>query len=216
MIAFDASATGLAVASSLTYSHTCTGSDRILLVNMWCGASRTISSITYNGVTMTELANLALGGGERNAVYYLVAPATGANNVVITLSGSATIVGLSNSYTGVLQATPIDASRTETGLDTGTTYAEAITSVADNCWSVWFSRQYAGGTTTAGADTVLRASEFVTYGAFSADSNAAITPAGSRTMNMACTISGNWFTDILATLAPSTSAVNTTNFFVMM
>lgn len=206
-LAYDSSATSnTGSASSLTYSHTCSGVDRILLVQVWCGSNRTISSITYNGVSMTELSTLtggSIGAGERTAVYYLIAPATGANNVVVTLSGATSIASNSASYTGVDQTNPIDASRTETDLDTGTSYAESITSNANNCWAVWGTREYAGRTITAGANTAVRQRESSQYGIIWADSNASITPAGSRTMNLNANASGNWLSDILITILPS-------------
>jgi len=207
-IAYDSSAqSNTGAASSLTFSHTCTGSERLLIVDAYWGDSRTVSSVTYNSVSMTQVvAPLDTGGGERHGMYYLIAPATGANNVVITLSGSTGIVGISSSYTGVDQTTPTDANRTETGLETGTTYAEALTTVTDNSWVVWGTREYAGRTITAGANTALRQREASVYGMIVADSNAAVTPAGSRTLNLNANLSGNWYSDILMSLKPSAPA----------
>lgn len=200
-IAYDASSKSSASATSVTFAHTCTGSDRLLMVNAYWAGSATVSSITYNGVAMTNVVSpLDTGGGERHGMFYLVAPATGANNVVLTLSGSTDIEVSAVSYTGVHQSSPIDATRTETGLETGTSYSEAITSVVDNCWAVWSTREYGGGVVSAGANTALRQQSLVYYGLLLADSNASITPAGSRTMELTKGVSGNWFSDILATV----------------
>ncbi len=206
-IAYDSSSkSDTGSASSLTYAHTCTGADLVLLVQIWCGTSRTISSVTYNGVGMTQISSISggdIGAGETHALFRLVAPATGANNVVVTLSGSTAIASISSSYTGVNQTTPIDATRTETNLETGTSYSEAITSTVNNAWAIWCTREYAGRTITAGADTALRQREATQYGIILADSNALITPAGSRTLNLDANLSGNWLSDILVTLTPS-------------
>lgn len=204
-IAYDSSAQSSASSTSVTFSHTCSGADRVLLVDAYWSASATVSSITYNGVAMTNVVSpLDTGGGERHGMFYLIAPATGANNVVLTLSGSTQIEIASVSYTGADQTSPIDATRTETGLETGTSYSEAITSIADNCWAAWSTREYGGGAVSAGANTALRQQVLVYYGLLLADSNASITPAGSRTMTLTKGVSGNWFSDILVTILPAT------------
>src|SRR3972149_3113909 len=92
---FDiASSTGtvIAIASSLTWSHTVTstGADRILVVGVSIrnGSSQTVSSVTYNGVAFPPvLGGVATNGTVlRNELWYLLNPATGTNNVVVTLS----------------------------------------------------------------------------------------------------------------------------------
>lgn len=204
-IAYDTSTqANTGAASSLTFSHTCTGSDRVLVLDVYWSSSRTVSSIQYAGVAMTAaVTQLDTGGGERHGMYYLIAPATGANNVVITLSGSASIVGIASSYTGADQTTVIGATRTELGLETGTTYAEALTTLTDDSWVVWGTRDYAGRTITAGANTALRQRESTQFGMILADSNAAVNPAGSRTLNLNANLSANWFSDILVEIKPA-------------
>jgi hypothetical protein len=217
-IAYDTSVIGMQSAgTTLTFAHTCSGSNRILFVDFYWSASRTVSSVTYAGQAMTQVvAPLDTGSGERHGMYYIIAPSTGANNVVLTLSGSTDIVGIASSYTGADQSSPIDATRTETNLETGTTYAEAITSVADNCWAIWGTREYAGRAITAGANTALRQRESTIYGIILADSNQAITPAGSYTMNLNADLSGNWFSDILATFKPATAVSSGTGFTTLL
>jgi len=206
-------------ASSLTFAHTVSGANRILFVDAYWNSSRTKTSITYNAVTLTEVvAPLDTGGGERHGMDYLIAPATGANNVVITLSGSAAIVGIASSYAGADQGSPIDTVRTEIGLETGTTYAETITNtIVDNCWAIWGTREYAGRTITAGANTTVRQRELVHYGMIVADSGAAITPAGAYTLNLnAGGGSGNWYSDIIATFKPVAAGAAPSTQLMMM
>lgn len=217
-IAYDNSTyfAGSAV-SSVTESHTVAGTDRILFVYFYWDTSRTVSSVTYGGVAMTAVGTQNdNNGGEFSNTYYLVAPATGANDVVVTMSGTCGIEGVASSYTGALQVSPIDATRYEPhNLETGTAYAEALTATADNCWVVWGTREYEGRTITAGSDTALRAWSPSVFGAILADSNAAVVSAGSRTLNLNASASGNWYSDVLVSFKPSAS-VNTTNFFAMM
>ena len=104
-VAFDATANGKVsgAASSLTFSHTCTGSNLALGV----GAGSAISTsdptgVTYNAVAMTKQHSDPLTTDSDNCtIWSLLSPATGANNVVITYSGSGDIQGGSVSATGV-------------------------------------------------------------------------------------------------------------------
>lgn len=104
-LAFDAVTEDLQDGASITFSHTCTGSDRILYV--CCGQNantETVTSITYGGVAMTKIIE---GTTSAYAVIYgLVAPATGANDVVITWSdapGSGKQAHFAISFTGAHQ-----------------------------------------------------------------------------------------------------------------
>lgn len=137
-IAYDNSSEGAVGASTtLTYSHTCTGSNTFLKVDFRInGASGSVSSVTYAGVSMTQLANVSANGVY---TYYLINPATGANNVVITTSGSGEITSYSASYTGVKQTSPIDSQNTVgSGSVSDTTVVVATTVVASNCWLLGF------------------------------------------------------------------------------
>lgn len=76
-----------------TWSHTCAGSDRLLLLFVaHYHSSNTISSASYNGVSMTPVINGAAVNGSGYlcfiTVFYLIAPATGSNTVSVTPSGS--------------------------------------------------------------------------------------------------------------------------------
>lgn len=56
-IAFDATTTsslGSAV-TSITFSHTCTGSNRILFVCTANNGGANVTGVTYNGVAMTNI-----------------------------------------------------------------------------------------------------------------------------------------------------------------
>jgi hypothetical protein len=93
-IAYVNGNTSNASASSLTYSVTCTGANFLLVDVYYTGSS--ISSVTYNGVSMS-LANAQTS----HSVYYLANPSTGANNVVVTMAASTTIFSSAVCYSGV-------------------------------------------------------------------------------------------------------------------
>lgn len=109
-IAKDATSVGAAVsASSVTVSHTVSGSNRLLIV--FANGEifgETFTGVTYNGVAMTEIRQAAVATFWRHSAWYLIAPATGTANIVATLSGTVDRPALQAiSLTGVDQTTPI-------------------------------------------------------------------------------------------------------------
>jgi hypothetical protein len=76
--------------TSQTLAHTQnTGSDLGLLVVITMANTVDFTGCTYNGVAMTLVQNINYGGqSQRCAAYYLQAPATGGNNIVVSFSGS--------------------------------------------------------------------------------------------------------------------------------
>lgn len=106
-IAFDAAspADQFASATTLTFSHTCTGSDLVLLVVGACISTETITGVTYNGSALTQIGSTqsVAFGGKTLSLWAKVGPSTGAHDVVLTASSSTSIFGASVSYTGVAQ-----------------------------------------------------------------------------------------------------------------
>lgn len=141
-IAYDTSFSDTQVnkVSSRTYSFTGgSGSDRLLLVwvgTYCCGASDTLTSVTYNGVAMTRAEFTTDTIDNRSYLYYLAAPATGANNVVITLSAAHEIYSMAWSYTGVDQTTPIDSHASLGQSTNNTSITQSTTVVASDAWVV--------------------------------------------------------------------------------
>lgn len=182
-IAFDASAKDTVTATSLTYAHTCSGSNRILFVGVsYNNVTDITSSVTYNGVGLTKITEVSDGSVGISQLWYLIAPATGANNIVITLSSSKFIKGYSCSYTGAKQSGVPDASDTE--FVSNTTATTTLTTIADNCWSVLHAS--VGSSLSAGAGSTQRES-VSNAGIF--DSNGALTPAGSKSMTVTQSVS---------------------------
>lgn len=117
-----------------TQAYTCTGSDLILIASVATGL---ITSMTYNGVAMTKLADNAT---TFLSYYYLQNPATGSNNIVVTRSGSpgATIDGDIMSFTGVLQGSnPFGTGQTNSGTST-TSLSNNYTTTQANSYIVDF------------------------------------------------------------------------------
>jgi len=140
-VAFDAATDGGASGTTTkTFSHTCTGASRILIV--YAQITGSCSGVTYNAVAMTKIGSEVLDGtyGWYASFWYLVAPATGANDVVITGPGASTVDGICASYTGVDQVTPVDVDAEKMDVFGGGDYAATIsvTTTNANTMGVYF------------------------------------------------------------------------------
>lgn len=104
----DASASGTndGVSATLTYSHTCSGSNRAILVGVAIFFDQEVSSVTYAGVGMTLVgSSINVTSGGATYLYKLSNPASGANDVVVTLPAGARINAGSVSFNGAHQTT---------------------------------------------------------------------------------------------------------------
>jgi len=222
-IAFDTAVDGgNNTGTSLTWSHTCTGSLGLLIVGFAgdnIGGADDITSVTYNSVAMTladKQVNPSSGGDRNTYLYFLLGPATGAHNVVISCSGSHLLQGGSASYTGVKASGQPDAhtvnAETSSSLKTLTT---SVTTVADNCWTVLVENCYDGGTPpVAGAGSTRRTFDATNGGWGIFDSNAVVHPAGSKSMTTtrASDPFGLEILHVMASFQPDTGAGATVTY----
>src|SRR6266852_9546104 len=125
-IAFDNASSGhVNPGTTLTYSHavSATGTNRILFVNVKT-ADTSVSSVTYNGVALTSIASdHGTYSNYYDFLYYMVAPATGTHDVVITLPSSDYFQSTAASYTGASQTGVPDAYSATHGNASGGTYS---------------------------------------------------------------------------------------------
>lgn len=184
-IAFDNAAylgigTGV---SSFSASYTTSGSDRILHVGVFVtgnGGSDVLTSATYAGVSLTRI-NTQVVNFENIYLYELVAPASGANNVVISFSApiGGIVIADAISHTGAAQSTQPDAQNT--GTATGTSLSTSVTTTADNCWMIMYARSSVSDQTPA-AGTTFRSGINNTLAMY--DSNGPDTPPGSFSLGV--------------------------------
>lgn len=133
-IAFDAASSNSGNTNSLSWLHTVSGAKRILIVGVSIrDTNMTVGGITYGGAPLTFIDAQNNGTNCRVELWMRVAPATGANNVIVTLSGSTRVVGGAVSFTNVDQASPIDAGPTF-AVGNSTAPSVAVTIVTDNAW----------------------------------------------------------------------------------
>jgi len=144
--------------TSLSWSHTCAGSDRYLTAGFGQDHGETetaTQSATYNSTSMTQLGT-ATQQWSTVSLFGLVAPATGANTLALTTDISARLCGGGISFSGVDQTTPTGTAVTAKAAGssptvnvssaTGELVVDAVTA-DDNC---------SGGTFTVGASQTER------------------------------------------------------------
>ena len=207
---FDQSVSGV----THTFSHTCTGSNRFLythIVTTESGGGDIVSGATYNGVAMTRLNSILSSSGQRIYFFYIIAPATGANNVVVTTSVNSTPSIRSSSFTGAKQSAFPDASGSNTATG-GANLVLTLTTIDNNCWLLAGARSNSTSF-TAGASTTIRTT--VAPNDVTADSNADKTPAGSHSLTLVTGGASN-SGGIVASLAPSVASTVNSGFFCFM
>lgn len=202
-------------ASSLTWSHTTAGTDRILIVFAYRENGETVTGITYNGVAMTSVTSVSVGTVIEYA-YYLINPASGANNVVVSFSGStANCIASSISYTGAKQTGQPDAFNSTSGL-AESSLSMSVTTVADNSWITGallgpYGAPFAG----SGAFTYIAVGAGAPAGGAGwnahsiYDTNGAITPAAATTVG-ASAANVNIATLVGVSIAPAADAATAT------
>lgn len=139
IVTFDATAKSTAAAAtSLTYAHNCTGTSAqglLVVATAITAATDLVTGVTYNGVAMTSAGTFKNNGSMAVHMWYLINPATGSNNIVVTASSSTNIAAVSTSWTNA--SGTIYGYGTATGSTTtptiNTTLISANDMVVDNC-----------------------------------------------------------------------------------
>lgn len=105
---------GTTSSTTLSWSHTCSGDERALVVVVPCSRAVTCS-VTYNSVSMTSLASV-VNGTNRAYIFGLAAPSIGSNTITVTYSANLQFyVAGAVSFTGVSQSDILGATASQTG-----------------------------------------------------------------------------------------------------
>lgn len=134
-IAYDtvSNSGAFAQSSSLSWNHTCTGTNLLLVVGVVTSGT-TPSSVKYNNVAMTLVTSQSgSGSGDLVLMYYLINPSTGTNSIAVAGLTNEVRAGGAVSLTGVNQSGQPDASGT---VGNSSAPSKAVVSVADNSWYV--------------------------------------------------------------------------------
>ena len=123
-VTFDAASTAkVTSATSLTFAHTCTGANRVLVAGSSTDAAVETTGVTYNAVALTAITGVSYSTFNRGELFGLIAPATGSNNIVITAASAVGIVGGGVSVTDADQTTGWHNPATASGLSTAPSVA---------------------------------------------------------------------------------------------
>lgn len=203
-IAFDTSAAGFSVsATSHTQSISCSGSDRLLLVEVLTTNNAVPTGVTHAGNAMTQIGSTVLfNTNYRKSAWYIYAPTTGAQNIVASTGSSGNIFVAAASYTGVAQSGFPDNS----GTNTGTGVSSLATSLTPNVVDTWVVLLASGSQPLNASTGTSRAESNGGY-AFISDTNAAINPASSQTLTVTRDGGGTFNAETtIVSLAPATAA----------
>lgn len=187
-IQFDAASNSAYQTAQSTYSwsYTCTGTNRYLTVgiSMLSVGGSSVSSITYNGVNLSLIkAQASVSGAVRAELWGLVAPASGSNTIVVTLSAALDSIGGAVSFTGVHQTSPTEGAASATATNVGAADATVdVVTVAnkDVCVDVVATSDTA---ITVGAGQTSRNNVTGTLGSGAMSTEGPKTPAGTVTMS---------------------------------
>lgn len=183
--------------TSHTLSHTCSGADRGIHVTLYLSsASDLVTNVTYAGVTMTRLWTQTNGTSETQYSYYLINPASGANNIVVTTSSSATVIMQNVSYTWTDQVTNPTVVSLSGFVSWVTTLSTNVTTTVDNSWLSGVFRSWANQTAIAWTTLLAWVNATLQVG----DSNWPKTPTGSYSLGV--TFSTSFWAQIVIAIAP--------------
>lgn len=201
-----------------TVSHTCTGSNLALIVSiaMWNngGTAAGCSGVTYNGTAMTKVTGSgqnSSGGKFYTEQWYLIAPSTGANNIVATVGGACDKLGVAGvSFTGADQTNPIDVNTTASG--TGSSVTASLTTTAASEYLVDAACRLSANTATSNSGTSVLNDGAV--GAAMAVQYASAASSGSNSMSWTYPAGADeWAYSVLAVKA---AAAGTTAHSMML
>lgn len=155
--------------TSLSLEHSCAGDNRILFVAIYTrnldGGGDRVTSVTYDGYSMTFLAKVALDTDREKYLYSLVNPSPGIHSVFVTTSDIDRSLGIAaSSYSGALQVSPTIYS-TEGPDASVDSISISETPTIDNSWIMGFFSggvDYEGGLSANVIDGLDSPFEFAT------------------------------------------------------
>lgn len=222
-IAFDVeSESGVQSASSWSQSHTITGANpflwvQILSVDTPVGiGAPTATAVDWGGASLLKLdtQTMAFTGINFDTyldVWYLKAPGTGTKNINVTMSRAAGASGAARgtgmSYTGVHQTSPID-NHTPGTSGSNSIFSLGTTVIASNGWLIGAAFAESGTSVSSNnAQTFLRGTLGSSlYGV--GDSNGVV-GTGSQTMSWLSTTNTPWIGSNLS-IAPAVAGLTRT------
>lgn len=173
--------------TSVTRSFTVTGSNCAVVSHALTTSVADMTSITYNGVTLTKIGETNINAFSTET-HFLVNASTGANNMVWNNGSSTTFVTNATSYNGVRNTAYTPASNTATA--TSSTMSGSLTTTVANSWIVTTSRTGSGYPNATGTNYVREA--YNTSNGVHGGSSQAALAAGSNSVSVGISASQQW------------------------
>lgn len=134
--------------SSLTFALNCTGADLLIVGG---GERVAASSVTYNGVSLTAYTSVTNGAANARQ-FSLNSPASGSNNVVVTMTTTGHSAAVASCYSGFNSGSIVLGS---TGTGSSTSIATGTITNASGDLVVDYYSHGGGGTTPGASQTVI-------------------------------------------------------------
>ncbi len=186
-IAFDNNASASSSSSTtVSTSMTVSGDNRILFVAVSDFGGDTVTGVTFNGDSLTQIDKVEISSGDHQYLYYLVGADNGTHTLQATRGSTTSTFKIeAASYTGVNQVSPILNSISERDISTGTV-STTLNTVSDNSWTI----------NSVGSTRLLTASTGTTDRGNNGDSalgdsGGSISPAQDYTMDWSLSSSGD-------------------------
>lgn len=165
--------------STYNWSHTTTGVNRGLVVNVSLFLTGSVTSITYNSVNLQFIRQDTIGV-YRNEIWVLYNPTVGTNTIAVTLNTSLTSIAGADSYTGVdTDMVEVNTGTTGSGISTPSLN---VTTASDQAWVIDGLTTSNAAMSVAGGQT-QRNNQTGALGTGAIGDKGPITPTGSTTMS---------------------------------
>lgn len=180
-------------------------------VTLWqnVAGAGVVTGITYGGNAMTVAGTPQNTGAMVSALYYYVGPSSGTNSVSVSFNGGVggilTFAAGAMSFSGVDQASPIDASNAAVGFSANASVN--TTTITDNAWVAHVMSHFNTAASTIGQGTAawnLSGLSVTGSGGYVGPK----TPAGAQTTNWTWTGNADWAINSAA-MKPSSGVVST-------
>ena len=199
-----------AAGSSFSFNHTVvTGSNRYLIVSVAIERDdATVTSVTYAGQPLTFLGRVTdAGRGATLDLWGRVAPTSGTNQTVVTLSNSAAVVVGAKSFANVAQTNPISGSFF---IGNGTIASGTIATSANQLVLATLAANDEVNSVTVGAGQTSRYNVVNAADVIGAASTKPVS-AGSTSMSYLLASSGRWVLAVIALQPANPFVVTNTN-----
>ena len=197
-LAFGHYSDGQFASGTLTWSHDCTGDDILVVMTENFSGAYGITGVTFNGAALTAIATNITSTNNSNplSAWVLIAPASGSHSIVVSQSGSSTILGQGASYSGS-NATQFGTTVLGTEVTvTSNVGSFGITTAFANSWVVMFLHECSAQNISNGSNTTKRGA-VAGFGYFAIADSGLIASAGAQTLNVADAQANSFMAGIL-------------------